>query len=193
MPGYPAVFLDLHGTLGDERGDPWGLFTQFDLYNFAADAIQILNEAGLLVVVLTNQAPIARGLFTLDQFWQRWGILGEQLLNAGARVDAVYCCPHDESDDCNCRKPRRGLVDMALEALDIETGSSFVVGDRGSADILLAQAIGARGVLVKTGDGEGSLGPYRYLWAHVEPDHIALNALEAARWITAQTEARQES
>jgi D-glycero-D-manno-heptose 1,7-bisphosphate phosphatase len=188
MSGQPAVFLDLHGTLGDERGDPRDFFPEFDLYQVAADAVRLLNEAEIIVVVLTNQAPIARGLFTLDQFWQRWGGLGAQLAAAGARVDAVYCCPHDEGDGCDCRKPRRGLVDMALADLDIDLPASFVVGDRGSADILLAAAIGARGVLVRTGDGEGSLGPYRHLWANVEADHIALNALEAAMWIVVQSE-----
>jgi D-glycero-D-manno-heptose 1,7-bisphosphate phosphatase len=190
MPNRSAVFIDLHGTLGDAAGDPWAPFPGFDFYPFATEAIRTLNGAGLLVLAITNQSPIARGRFTIDEFWARWRTLEEQLVKAGVRVAAVYCCPHDENDGCNCIKPRTGFVEQAVKDFDIDPRASFVVGDRGSSDILLAVAIGAKGILVRTGDGEGSLGQYRHLWEGVDADYIATDALDAARWIAAQVSRR---
>ena len=81
-------------------------------------------------------------------------LMVRQLSAAGAKIDAVYYCPHQSGDQCNCRKPRTGMVEQAAteHALDVE--SSFVVGDR-YADVELAHNAGARGVLVRSGYGQG--------------------------------------
>lgn len=189
MAGRPAVFFDLHGTLGTARGDPYGDFPEFTWYANAAEAVRLVNQAGLRAIAITNQGPIAHGRFTLDDFWKRMAELEAELREAGANLDAVYCCPHSRADGCPCCKPRTALADEACRKFQIEPELSYVVGDRGDFDMLLASAIGARGVLVRTGEGEGSLGQFRETWADVEPAHVAEDVLEAVRWILADSTA----
>jgi len=109
--------------------------------------------------------------------------LEQELRKDGAWLDAVYCCPHRRADGCNCCKPRTALVDDACRKFRIEPGISYVVGDRGDFDMLLASAIGARGILVRTGEGESSLVRFREAWAGIEPDYVAEDVLDAVHWI----------
>lgn len=194
--GRAAVFFDLHGTLGATDRDPVldGVeaddFPGFHWYSNAAQAVRLVNQAGLWAIAVTNQGPIAHGRFTLDDFWSRMADLERELGEQGASLDAVYCCPHSRADGCDCCKPRTALVDDACRKFEIDPKSSFVVGDRGDFDMLLASAIGARGILVRTGYGEGSLVELRQAWANVEADHVADNVLDAVRWILDQTPRR---
>jgi D-glycero-D-manno-heptose 1,7-bisphosphate phosphatase len=180
-----AVFFDLQGTLG---GDPLGNALEFKLYPFAPEAIRLINEAGMAAVVLTNQSGIAKGRLTYAQFEQRMFALREELALQGARLDAVYCCPHSGADGCACRKPQTELLHRAVRELGVHLGASYVVGDMGATDIVLARNGGCRAVLVRTGVGEGSLREYRHLWADIEPDFIAQDVLAAAHWITADVD-----
>jgi len=183
-----AVFFDLHGTLGDE-GAIDGDFPDFKWYPDAAAAIRMVNDRGLRSICVTNQAGIAHGRFTLEQFWARMAELERELAERGARLGAVYCCPHSHVDGCACYKPRTALVDEACRAFDIDPVLSYVVGDRGDFDMMLAAAIGACAVLVRTGYGEGSLGEFRHTWADVEADYVASDVLDAARWIVGRESA----
>ena len=166
--GRGAVFLDLHGTLGAVHGEVQGDFPEFTWYPFASEAVRLLNQAGMLAIAVTNQNRIAAGRFTMDDFQVRMRELEQQLGLQGALLDAVCCCPHAPEDNCSCRKPLPGLIDEARKVFEIELAASYVVGDTGSTDILLAKAIGARGVLVRTGWGEPSLGDYRHTWTNAE-------------------------
>lgn len=186
MTGRAAVFFDLHGTLGTVRGDPAGDFPEFTWYSNAAEAVRLVNQAGLCAIVVTNQGPIAHGRFTLDDFWNRMAELERELGEDGTWLDAVYCCPHSRADGCNCCKPRTALVEDACRKFQIEPELSYVVGDRGDFDMLLASAIGARAILVRTGEGESFLVQSRETWANVEPDYVAEDVLDAVRWILKQ-------
>jgi histidinol-phosphate phosphatase family protein len=187
VSGRAAVFFDLHGTLGAPFAElihqDGHYFPDFCWYPMAAEAIRLVKQAGFLAIAITNQSPIANGRFTLDAFWSRMRELEAELKEKDADLDAVYCCPHGPTDDCDCCKPRTAFVEEACRAFDIDPHASFVVGDRGDLDMLLAAAIGARGVLVRTGQGEGSLGEFRDTWAEVNADHIAADVLDAVRWI----------
>ncbi len=119
------------------------------------------------------------------------GQLEQELRDDGASLDAVYCCPHSGADGCNCRKPRTGLVDDACRKFQIDPGLSYVVGDRGDFDMLLASAIGARGILVRTGLGEGSLAEFRDTWADVDADYVAEDVLDAVHWILGRQRSHQ--
>lgn len=145
-----------------------------------------MNQAGLSAIAVTNQGPIAHGRFSLDDFWKRMAELELELRSAGAVLDAVYCCPHRRADDCNCRKPRTGLVDDACREFGVEPRLSYVVGDRGDFDMLLAAAIGARGILVRTGEGERFLDDLRQTWSNFDPTFVADNVLDAVHWILRQ-------
>lgn len=181
MSGRAAVFFDLHGTLGDFELPP-----EFAWYPNAAEAIGLVNQAGLCAIAITNQGPIAHGRFTLEEFWGRMGELERELVWFGARLDAVYCCPHSRTDGCDCCKPRTALAEEACRRFNLEPRLSYVVGDRGDFDMLLASAIGAAGILVRTGAGPDSLAEFRNTWADVEPRYVADDVLDASRWIVDQ-------
>jgi histidinol-phosphate phosphatase family protein len=180
MSAGRAVFLDLQGTLG---GDGLGDILGFTFYPHSIPAIRLLNQAGLLTVVVTNQSHIGRGDFTLDDFESRIEALQHELAEHGARWDAVYCCPHTREDRCSCRKPLPGMVLQAQKDLGLDLSRCYLVGDTGAWDMVLARSVGCRAVLVRTGLGEGSLGEYRHTWADIEPDFVAYDVLHAARWV----------
>lgn len=176
-----AVFLDLQGTLG---GDGVGDIMDFEFFPFSIEAIKLLNECGIFAIVVTNQSHIAKGILTMSDFNNRVEALKEELSKENAHIDAVYCCPHGRNDNCQCKKPLTGLLLQAQSKFNIDFKESYVVGDMGMSDMIMARAVGAKAVLVRTGVGEGSLTDFRHTWIDVEPDYVAENVLEAVRWIT---------
>ena len=181
----PAVFLDRDGTVIEERGY-LGHLDLIELFPGSAQAIRLLKDAGYAVVIVTNQAGVARGLFDEAFVQSAHARLDAMLREQGALVDGYYYCPHhpDGSVDryalrCECRKPAPGMVRQAAADLDLDVARSFVVGDKW-LDVGLATNAGARGVLVRTGyGGGGDLVPP----AGCEPVVIVDTLLDAARWI----------
>jgi D-glycero-D-manno-heptose 1,7-bisphosphate phosphatase len=142
-PAYPTAFLDRDGTLNVKA--PEGSYitgpASLRLLPGAADGVRRLNEAGVFVVLVTNQRGIARGLITPEAHAAITARLEEDLAAGGARLDAVYVCPHDEGS-CDCRKPGPGmLLRAAREHPRIDLRRSVTVGDAES-DILAGQAAG---------------------------------------------------
>jgi D-glycero-D-manno-heptose 1,7-bisphosphate phosphatase len=177
-----AVFLDLQGTLG---GEGLSDIRDFTFYPFAITAIKLLNESGLPAIVITNQSNIAKGLFTIDYFRGRMEMLKEELARNGAHLDAVYCCPHMDEDECSCKKPKTGMVLDAQQDFGLDLKTCYIVGDTGAWDIVLANRVGCKGILVRTGLGESSLEEYRYTWADSYAYFIAEDVLHAVNWILA--------
>lgn len=164
-----AVFLDRDGTIG---GD--GHFVHprdFVLYPFAKAAIDELKEAGLKLFAITNQYRISRGEATLEQFEEQFKQFG---------FDDAYICPHEAEDNCDCRKPKTGMLEQAAAEYHLDLERCVVIGDVGSTDMIAAHDVGAIKILVLTGWGRGSLTKYREAWRHVEPDYIARDVKEAA-------------
>ena len=184
---HRAVFLDRDGTVNVEVGYLRDL-ADLRLIDGAGTAIRLLNEAGLKVVLVTNQSGVARGYFPESLVNEAHVRLDRMLREKGARIDAVYYCPHHPTEGnssytvaCDCRKPGTGLIDRAARDLDIDVKQSYMVGDKWS-DVELGQRAGARSILVQSGfapDEPGNIRP-----AHVSaPDFIARTILEAADWI----------
>jgi D-glycero-D-manno-heptose 1,7-bisphosphate phosphatase len=155
--------------------------SRFRLLPGAADAIRRLNEAALPVIVVTNQSGVARGYFPEQLVRDVHERMKAELLNAGARLDGVYYCPHVSSDECECRKPKTGMLEQAARELGLDLKKSFVVGDRQS-DVELAHCAGARSVLVRTGFGEGELAWHAKNW-ECQPEFVAADLPEAVEWI----------
>jgi D-glycero-D-manno-heptose 1,7-bisphosphate phosphatase len=155
----PAVFLDRDGTLVEEVGYLDRL-ERLQLFPYTTEALRILARAGFRLVVITNQAGVARGYFD-EGFVQRANQhLVDRLADAGVTVDGVYFCPHHPDGTveryrvaCECRKPNPGMLRAAERDLAIDLSRSWVVGDRW-LDVALAAGVGARGILVRTGYGE---------------------------------------
>jgi D-glycero-D-manno-heptose 1,7-bisphosphate phosphatase len=180
----PAVFLDRDGTIAEEVGY-LNHASRFRMFPFVGAAVRRLNEAGLPVVVVTNQSGVGRGYFPESLVQAVNKLMTEQLAAAGARIDASYYCPHTSADNCECRKPKTGMLERAAREHSLELGRSFVVGDR-YGDIELARRVRARGVLVRTGYGEGELTWHSAKWP-APPDFVADDLSKAADWILRQT------
>jgi D-glycero-D-manno-heptose 1,7-bisphosphate phosphatase len=176
----PAVFLDRDGTVSDEVGYLNHL-SRFRLLPGAAAAIRRLNQAALPVVVVTNQSGVARGYFPEQLVRDVHDRMNRELQKAGARLDGVYYCPHISSDQCDCRKPKIGMLEQAARELGLDLRKSFVVGDRKS-DVELAHCAAARSILVRTGFGEGELAWHAKDWEH-QPEFVAADLPEAVEWI----------
>jgi D-glycero-D-manno-heptose 1,7-bisphosphate phosphatase len=154
----PAVFLDRDGVVIEDShylGDP----SRVKLLPGSAESIALLNRAGWQVVVATNQSGVARGLFSLGSVGEVHDRIDEQLRPFQARVDAYYFCPHHpEAEmrefrvDCDCRKPKPGLLLRAAEVHGLDLAASWMIGDRLS-DLEAGSAAGCRTVLVRTGIG----------------------------------------
>lgn len=175
-----AIFLDRDGTINEEMGYINHL-SRFRLLPGSAEAIALLNQAGLKVVVATNQSGVARKYFPASLIGQVHNLMLELLSQQQAQVDAIYVCQHAPDDGCVCRKPRPGLLHQAAGDLHLDLGRSYVVGDRYN-DIVLAANVGAKGILVLTGYGRGELENYQGERL-AEPDYIAPDLLDAAAWI----------
>jgi D-glycero-D-manno-heptose 1,7-bisphosphate phosphatase len=190
MSGEPrfVLWIDRDGTLVDDPGyldDPELL----RLLPGAARALARLNAAGALTVLVSNQSGIARGLMSRATVDRIHDALKSQLARDAARLDHIEICPHlpsellpPDSVGCDCRKPLPGMVLRARSELKLEawTGPEFVVGDK-SADMLLARAVGAYAVLVRTGDGRRAEAEL----ATRAVDHVADDLDGAADWILA--------
>ena len=185
----PAVFLDRDGVI-IEDSHYLGDATSVRLVPGAAETIAVLNRAGWTIVIVTNQSGVARGLFALDAVTAVHDQLTELLYGYGAKIDSYYFCPHHPSvgerpyrQDCDCRKPRPGLLKRAEAELGIDLGRSWVVGDR-HGDLELAFRAGAKAALVKSGYGLGELQHHASRWSR-PPDLVAEHLLEAVERILA--------
>lgn len=184
----PAVFLDRDGTLIEDVGYVDRL-ERLHLYPWSIESVRLLRRAGYAVVVVTNQAGVARGMVREEAVVEAYEFIQRRLAEVGEQLDGHYYCPHLADapirayrQTCTCQKPRPGMVTQAAEALDLDLSSSIVVGDRWT-DIQLARAVGAKGVLVKTGYGATQL-------ANPPPgeaaDAVAAHLLEAVGWVLDQ-------
>lgn len=182
-----AVFLDRDGTVNEEVGYLRDL-GQLRLIPGAGPAIRLLHEAGLKVVLITNQSGVARGYFPESFVHETHALLEKMLQEEGVRLDGIYYCPHHPTAGnsrytmtCDCRKPGTGLIDRAARELDIDIKRSYVVGDKWS-DIELGQRAGAHSILVRTGFAADDAGNARP--PHVkDPDFVAHTITDAADWI----------
>ena len=181
-----AVFLDRDGVINEEINLLYKP-SQLKLIEGSAEGIKILNENGFLVIVTTNQPVVARNLCTEEDLSKIHERLKRLLSERGARLDGIYYCPHHPDKgypgenpkykiDCECRKPKIGMILKASKDFGLDPKKCVVTGDR-STDIEMGKNAGCKTILVRTGDGMGS----RNL--NAESDHVCENLLEAARLI----------
>jgi len=186
--------MDRDGTISEEVGyvnHP----SRFRLFPYTADAIKLLKDNGWLAIVVTNQAGVARGYFAEDVIVQIHDQVRKDLENASAKLDAIYYCAHHPSVgeppyrlDCDCRKPKTGLIDRAAADFDIDLERSWMVGDR-YGDIELARNARLHSAFVLSGYGRGEWEFQRSSWK-LEPEVVAEDLLEAVKTIIERDAAR---
>lgn len=186
----PAVFIDRDGTISEEVGyvnHP----SRYRVYPYSAEAVGKLNQAGWLAILVTNQAGVARGYFAESMIREVHHILTDELAREGARLDAIYYCPHHPSvgappfrQACDCRKPLPGLITRAAAEHHIDLDNSWMIGDRAS-DVELARNANLRSAFVLSGYGRGEWEFSRHTFKHT-PEIIAENLLDAVNQILAR-------
>ena len=147
----PAAFLDRDGVLNIDHGYVYRL-DALDVIPGAGEAVRLLNDAGYLVIVVTNQSGVARGFYGEDDVARFNDELSRRRALHGARSDAFYHCPHHPEGavarfaiSCDCRKPGPGMLAQAARDFEIDLGGSFLIGDR-DGDSEAAAAFGIRGI-----------------------------------------------
>lgn len=182
----PAAFLDRDGVINREISllhKP----SQLEIIEGSAEGIKLLNDSGIKVVVVTNQPVVARNMCTEKDIVKIHEKMSSMIGEKGARVDAYYFCPHhphkgypDENPDykmeCECRKPKPGMILQGCRDHGLNPRKSFMVGDR-TSDMAAGKEAGCETILVRTGEG-GKDGK-----VDMKPDHVAENLLEAAKLV----------
>lgn len=171
----PAVFLDRDGTINVEKNYLYRI-EDWEWIPGAELAITQLNAAGFLVVVVSNQAGIARGFYSEQDVHVLHKYVSSDLLSIGGKIDGYYFCPHHhehgENRFCECRKPKPLMILEASLALNIDLKKSWMVGDK-IIDVFAGKAAGVKVIQVKTGYGANQL-------MHLNPDHPTVDDLPAA-------------
>jgi histidinol-phosphate phosphatase family protein len=171
----PAVFLDRDGVLNRDSEDFIKTPDELELLPGVPEAVARLNEAGYLLVVITNQSGIGRGLFEESALE---GLHGKLRAELGVELTGIYYCPHAPEAGCDCRKPSPGMLHRAAAEHGIDLTTSYVVGDRPS-DIACGLTAGCKTVLVLT----GKTVDYDFNSFRPAPDYIAADLTEAVNWI----------
>jgi D-glycero-D-manno-heptose 1,7-bisphosphate phosphatase len=183
----PAVFIDRDGTMNEQMGyinHP----SRLVILPGVPEAVRLLNQSGFLAIVVSNQSGVARGYFPMELVHKVNSLMLESLEREGARLDGIYFCPHlpiselkEYAVDCDCRKPKTGLIERACKDFEINLTRSFTVGDR-YHDVEFGHRAGIRGILVRTGYGRGEV-DYVLPGKPRPPDFIADDLLSAVHWI----------
>ena len=171
-----AVFLDRDGTVCEDV-NYLSRVEQLAVFPFAAQAIRRLIENDFLVIMVTNQSGIARGLFNQNALHIIHEKLADKLAGEKAKLDAVYFCPHRTEDNCACRKPRTGMIMQAARDFSIDLTNSWMIGDK-AIDVETGFRAKTKTALVLTGYGKLELDKLAR-----QPDVVAENLFEAVNKI----------
>ena len=164
-----AIFIDRDGTLIEEVNF---LHRVEDLryFPFTDEAVRLLKEEGFLVIVVTNQSGIGRGIYTENDMHR----IHEQIqTDLTEKLDAYYFCPHLPDENCHCRKPNLGMIELACKDFAIDLENSWVIGDK-NLDVRLGKKAGIKTAMVMTGYGTNHLETLEH-----KPDIVAENLIEA--------------
>ncbi|MCQ9208141.1 MAG: HAD family hydrolase [Omnitrophica bacterium] len=168
-----TIFLDRDGVINRDAGfgDYIKSWQEFEFLPGSLEALKRLNQAGFSVIVISNQAGVAKGLYTQEDV----NILTKNMLKevekAGGKIDSVNYCFHQDADDCNCRKPKTGLFSKATEGTRVNFADTYYIGDA-RRDVLAAKGIGAKSIFVQSGNT-------KLEDLDTKPDFIARDLLEA--------------
>lgn len=189
VPRYrQAVFLDRDGTINVDTHYPHQI-DQLEFLPGSLDGLRILSKLNVHIIVVSNQAGIALGMFKEHHLNAFNNELRSRIIKAGGRIDAFYYCPHYELKDlkpgqlpCSCSKPSSGMLYEASKDFKIDLEKSYFVGDK-SSDIMAGKNVGCKTILVETGNAGKEEG-----YIYVKADYVAKNLFEAAGFIASSLE-----
>ena len=175
-----TIFLDRDGVINENRSDYVKSWSEYRFLPGSLEAIAKLTQAGHRIIVCTNQAAIAKGLISFGTIEDIHDRMLAEIQRTGGAIERVYYCPHGKDENCDCRKPRPGLLLQASRELGLDLSDAVLVGDSIS-DMCAGLAAGVHTILVLTG-----LGIEQFLALHRTPDRpfrIAMNLKHAVAMI----------
>ena len=185
-----AIFMDRDGTISEEAGYI-NHVSRFQLLPKTIEAIRLINQSSFKAILITNQAGVARGYFPEDLVHEVHRKMNTLLHEGNAYLDKIYYCPHHPQVgsvkyriDCNCRKPKPGMLEKAAEEFNLDFSQSYIIGDK-YTEIALGHKVGSKSILVLTGYGRGELELFSRQWEH-KPHFVAEDLLSAVNWILKQ-------
>ncbi len=182
-----TIFLDRDGVINKNPPNR-GYVSSWDDFSFlpnALQAINILTKSSFRIFLVTNQAGIGKGIFTVQQLSDIHKRMLQEINNHGGNIANIYYCPHHPDEDCPCRKPKPGMLITAANEHGFDISHTCFIGDS-ITDIFAAQSAGASPILVLTGHGQESYNYYIKSNSNNKtdiPDKIFTNLYAASRWL----------
>ncbi|MBS1526478.1 MAG: HAD family hydrolase [Bacteroidetes bacterium] len=146
-----AIFLDRDGVLNREMGDYVCRIEDFHILDYNIPALKELQDRGYLLLVATNQGGLAKGWYTEQQLSEMHQLLRETYSAGGVEITDIFYCPHhpDYTGECDCRKPKPGLLLQGIAKYNIDPALSYFIGDR-ERDVIAGTAAGVKGILINS-------------------------------------------
>jgi D-glycero-D-manno-heptose 1,7-bisphosphate phosphatase len=175
-----GIFMDRDGTVSEEIGYMYhaGLYKPFP---WTGQAVRRINDSGFKAILITNQAGVERGYFPESTVHEVHRVLDAELDRWSAHLDGIYFCPHRPETQCDCRKPKPGMILRASREMNIELADSYMIGDR-YVDVEAAHGAGVKSVLLQSGDGRTEYEKFGRTSSY-QPHFIAENLLTAVEAI----------
>lgn len=184
------LFIDRDGVINKDPGG-WtehNYVTDWKYFHFlpgALEALKILKEKGIKVIVASNQGGVSKGFYKEEKLREINSLMLKEIEKAGGAIEEVFYCVHRDEDNCTCRKPKAGLLEKASKKYGVDLKSTYFIGD-GKVDISASKRAGCRPILILSGkstlkDVDG--------WED-KPDHVFTDLLASVKWLT--TEGRDE-
>ena len=175
-----AIFLDRDGVINRDPGfgDYIKSWKEFEFFPGAIDAIRLLNKNGYEIFVISNQAGVSKGLFTEKDLDDITRNMLKEIEAKGGRIRSVNYCVHLPDADCDCRKPKTGMIQKATKGLDIDFKNAYFIGDS-RLDIGAGRNAGCKTILLLTGkEDPGDIRNWE-----IKPDFIKKDLMEAVEWV----------
>ena len=177
------IFIDRDGVINKDPGGwtKYNYVTKRDEFFFidgSIKALKKLKEAGYKICLISNQGGISKGYFTQEDLDRLNEHMLEEIKKGGGEIDGLYYCPHHDRDNCECRKPKTGLIEQALRKKSVDIKNTFIIGDS-MQDIEVGKRMGMKTILVLS--GKTPLAETKN-W-QVQPDCIKKDLLTAVEWV----------
>ena len=146
-----AIFLDRDGVLNKKRSDYVKSINELKIFPNIEKEISKLKMKGFLIIVITNQSVINRGIITIEELEKIHSAIQKVLVKSKTSIDRFYFCPHRPDENCECRKPNPGLILQAMNEFSIDASKSWMVGDS-ITDIQAGEKAGCKTIFLKKND-----------------------------------------
>lgn len=182
------IILDRDGVINRDRDDFVKSVDEWIPIEGSMDAVAFLTQAGCTVAVATNQSGIGRKYFTVQDLTEMHAKMHRLVRQAGGEINGIWFCPHTNADNCNCRKPKPGMIEDILERFNAQASETWLVGDS-LRDLQAIDAVGGKPALVLTGKGKKTLSQH----GHELPEHTQVfdTLLDFSQYIMQENAALQ--